>query len=378
MSNCARCAGPMMPTDTFCGRCGERNHTLQVHTAPVATVAPTPIPSVAATMPTGPGSLGPTSPANASRQRRGPGLIVAAFLVVAGLVAAGLFFVMRGDDISPSDPTWDGTAFGERPAAVNLPSGALDTLRFTTLIIGSGDRAVVGSTVKAHYVGWRSKDGTVFDDSFDRGEPISFQLGASQVIDGLDRGLLGAQAGERRQLDVPSALAYGAQGTSDGAIGPDEDLTFVVDVIEVAVPSTTTTLTTVATTLPATTTTLAPAAIALIQLSRYLDTDRSTAERLVGTWVPQLSAKYIGLQYEGVNYDVFAVLQDHEYRRRLYGAILVSGADFLFMQQGSQMSSWYFTIMPVSYSTKAGAQTWCADRGLPAAECFPKLFPGRA
>jgi len=64
------------------------------------------------------------------------------------------------------------------------------------------------------------------------GEPFSFQLGAGQVIPGWDSGVAGMKVGGRRQLIIPPDQAYGPQG-SPPAIGPDETLVFVIDLLGV-------------------------------------------------------------------------------------------------------------------------------------------------
>ncbi|KAL8496194.1 hypothetical protein ACS0TY_020052 [Phlomoides rotata] len=69
-----------------------------------------------------------------------------------------------------------------------------------------------GDTVKVHYRG-KLTDGSVFDSSFERGDPIEFQLGGGQVIKGWDQGLLGMCLGEKRKLKIPSKLGYGEQGS---------------------------------------------------------------------------------------------------------------------------------------------------------------------
>lgn len=74
----------------------------------------------------------------------------------------------------------------------------------------------VGDTVKMHYVGHLdNKDGKVFDSSRERGQPFQVELGAGQVIQGWERGLLGMKEGEHRTLSIPHYLAYG-----DNAKGP--------------------------------------------------------------------------------------------------------------------------------------------------------------
>ncbi|EOX93805.1 hypothetical protein QUC31_004302 [Theobroma cacao] len=69
-----------------------------------------------------------------------------------------------------------------------------------------------GDKIKVHYRG-KLTDGTVFDSSFERGDPIEFELGSGQVIKGWDQGLLGMCVGEKRKLKIPAKLGYGAQGS---------------------------------------------------------------------------------------------------------------------------------------------------------------------
>ncbi|KAG4940777.1 hypothetical protein JHK87_044648 [Glycine soja] len=69
-----------------------------------------------------------------------------------------------------------------------------------------------GDRVKVHYRG-KLTDGTVFDSSFERNNPIEFELGTGQVIKGWDQGLLGMCLGEKRKLKIPSKLGYGEQGS---------------------------------------------------------------------------------------------------------------------------------------------------------------------
>ncbi|KAL9271384.1 Peptidyl-prolyl cis-trans isomerase FKBP15-1-like protein [Drosera capensis] len=69
-----------------------------------------------------------------------------------------------------------------------------------------------GDKVKVHYRGALT-DGTVFDSSYERGDPIDFELGAGQVIKGWDQGLLGMCIGEKRKLRIPAKLGYGDHGS---------------------------------------------------------------------------------------------------------------------------------------------------------------------
>ncbi|KAL0692460.1 hypothetical protein Bca4012_059640 [Brassica carinata] len=73
-------------------------------------------------------------------------------------------------------------------------------------------KAHKGDRIKVHYRG-KLTDGTVFDSSFERGDPFEFKLGSGQVIKGWDQGLLGACVGEKRKLKIPAKLGYGEQGS---------------------------------------------------------------------------------------------------------------------------------------------------------------------
>ena len=95
------------------------------------------------------------------------------------------------------------------------------------LVVGDGEEVPAGATVTVQYVGVLL-DGTKFDSSFDRGEPITFPL--SGVIPGWTEGIPGMHVGGRRLLVIPSDLAYGPAGYPP-VIGPDEPLVFVVDMI---------------------------------------------------------------------------------------------------------------------------------------------------
>jgi peptidylprolyl isomerase len=99
-------------------------------------------------------------------------------------------------------------------------------------IVGDGPQAVAGSTVLAHYVGVAYSTGEEFDASWNRGEPLRFQLGAGQVIAGWDQGLQGMRVGGRRTITIPPHLGYGDRGAG-GAIKGGETLIFVVDLVDV-------------------------------------------------------------------------------------------------------------------------------------------------
>ena len=117
---------------------------------------------------------------------------------------------------------------------VSLPTELPTELLITDITEGEGEAAVEGSTVYVYYVGVLSKDGDRFDGNFG-GDPYAVTLGTGAVIDGWDQGLIGVKAGGRRQLDIPSELAYGASGSGD-AIPPDSAISFIVDVVAIVPP----------------------------------------------------------------------------------------------------------------------------------------------
>jgi peptidylprolyl isomerase len=97
---------------------------------------------------------------------------------------------------------------------------------------GDGPEAKAGDMLTMQYVGVNYADGKQFDASWDNGQPFNFQLGSGQVIKGWDEGIAGMKVGGRRELIVPPDLGYGPQGQPP-AIGPNETLVFVVDLLDV-------------------------------------------------------------------------------------------------------------------------------------------------
>lgn len=97
--------------------------------------------------------------------------------------------------------------------------------------IGDGAEARPGNTVSLHYVGTLA-DGSKFDSSRDRGEGLTFQLGAGQVIDGWDRGVVGMLVGGFRKLVIPPHLGYGERGVPP-IIPPNSELHFEVELLSV-------------------------------------------------------------------------------------------------------------------------------------------------
>ena len=104
-------------------------------------------------------------------------------------------------------------------------------LQYIVIEEGKGDKAVTGKKVKVHYTG-KLEDGTEFDSSIKRGEPIEFTLGVGQVIKGWDEGIGLMKVGDKRQLIIPPELGYGASGVGN-VIPPNAVLIFDVELVEV-------------------------------------------------------------------------------------------------------------------------------------------------
>lgn len=104
-------------------------------------------------------------------------------------------------------------------------------LRYKILQEGQGKTAEKGKTVSVHYKG-QLIDGTVFDSSYKRNEPIDFPLGMGQVISGWDEGIQLLKVGDKARFVIPSNLAYGSQGAG-GVIPPDATLVFDVELMNV-------------------------------------------------------------------------------------------------------------------------------------------------
>lgn len=96
---------------------------------------------------------------------------------------------------------------------------------------GSGKEAVKGKEITVHYTG-RLENGSKFDSSVDRGQPLTITLGVGQVIRGWDEGFGGMKEGGKRKLTIPPEMGYGARGAG-GVIPPNATLVFEVELLKV-------------------------------------------------------------------------------------------------------------------------------------------------
>jgi peptidylprolyl isomerase len=198
----------------------------------------------------------PSQPPKHSRARIGS--VVAAFglvALIAGCGSSGGSTIAVGNESDTSSvphvagektptsttPTTPPTASAKTPTsgplatkpAVKVPTGAAPTTLVTKeLIKGTGPEAKAGEPVTVNYVGVLYHGGKEFDSSWKRSEPFAFSLGKGQVIKGWDQGVAGMKVGGRRELIIPSELAYGKTG-SPPTIPANAPLVFVVDLLGV-------------------------------------------------------------------------------------------------------------------------------------------------
>jgi FKBP-type peptidyl-prolyl cis-trans isomerase len=141
-----------------------------------------------------------------------------AFCIFAALMIAATIAMAQSNSSGPAKVTGKGHTTS-------------DDLQYWDLKVGDGAVATPGKTVVVNYSGYLT-NGKKFDSSYDRSQPFQFKLGNGEVIKGWDEGVAGMKVGGRRQLKIPSTLAYGSQGVP-GAIPPNATLIFDVELLAV-------------------------------------------------------------------------------------------------------------------------------------------------
>jgi FKBP-type peptidyl-prolyl cis-trans isomerase FkpA len=125
-------------------------------------------------------------------------------------------------------------AFGLRTAYADDVS----QLTKTDQKVGTGDTASDDSEVTINYTGWlydaKAPDhhGAKFDSSYDSGRPLTFTIGADQVVPGMDSAVKGMHVGGKREVIIPSKLGYGHRGAGSD-IPPNSALVFDIELLEV-------------------------------------------------------------------------------------------------------------------------------------------------
>jgi len=144
--------------------------------------------------------------------------------IVCAVVLALLLALLAACGPAASDVE-DGT--GQEGKEITTASG----LQYTMLEAGDGPAPQPGDVVSIHIRGML-EDGTEFDSTYSRDEPIQFALGQGMVLPGWDEGIALLKVGEKARLVVPPELAFGEQGYRD-LIPPNETLTFEVELLEI-------------------------------------------------------------------------------------------------------------------------------------------------
>lgn len=146
--------------------------------------------------------------------------------VVAEEAPAGETVAYGAEFFANPDNEASKVASDSLPSYTTTPSG----LKYTVVTPGTGASPAATDRVEVHYTG-RLLDGTVFDSSVQRGEPITFPL--QGVIKGWTEGLQLMKEGGTTVFYIPSDLAYGEQGTPGGPIPPNAPLIFEVQLLKV-------------------------------------------------------------------------------------------------------------------------------------------------
>lgn len=122
--------------------------------------------------------------------------------------------------------------FGTKPTMSFPDADAPAGLQVEVLREGTGTTVEARKEIVVNYLG-QTWAGNVFDNSYDRGQPLSFPIGVGMVISGWDQGLVGQRVGSRVLLSIPPEFGYGSRGVPQAGIGGEDTLVFVVDIIDV-------------------------------------------------------------------------------------------------------------------------------------------------
>lgn len=153
---------------------------------------------------------------------------VAKYLATVGIIltVTAVFVVGQSETRKSAAPNTDA------PTKVTGDGVKTDSgLQYWEIRVGNGDVAKEGSRVRVHYTGWLAT-GKKFDSSVDAGKPIDFTIGNGEVIKGWEEGITGMRVNGKRQLRIPPALAYGAEG-SPPDIPPNATLIFDIKLLGV-------------------------------------------------------------------------------------------------------------------------------------------------
>lgn len=155
------------------------------------------------------------------------------FAIIALVVGLASIVIFKEKPL-PSEEDHDHDHEEPKAQVQNTPNfdvtGGITKLQTNDVRMGKGAIARPGDSVTVNYKG-TLLNGKVFDQSYGK-TPFDFQLGAGQVIKGWDQGVAGMRVGGKRQLTIPSSLAYGEKSVS-GGIPANATLKFDVELLKV-------------------------------------------------------------------------------------------------------------------------------------------------
>lgn len=153
-----------------------------------------------------------------------------ALVAIFGVLFFGnlIFSYMQGG--SKNSP-----ATGEQAASVSASadekvSGSLQGIMMKDEKTGVGNEVKAGDAISVNYIG-KLANGTKFDSSYDRGDPIQFTVGGGNLIEGFDKGVIGMKVGGKRLITIPPELGYGSQAI--GGIPANSTLVFEVELMKI-------------------------------------------------------------------------------------------------------------------------------------------------
>jgi len=171
-----------------------------------------------------------------SKEQETLAIVIGLAVVVVLLFSSGLFsFNLNKNNQTPVldfDITQGASENIELGVERELFDGAV---LVTDTVLGAGLPVLPGTIVTLHYIGGLS-NGEIFDNSYDKGEPVSFLSGAGMIIPGVDGGIQGMMAGGKRTIVISPEFAYGDQQM--GPIPPNSTLIFEVEIVGIEMPDT--------------------------------------------------------------------------------------------------------------------------------------------